>query len=217
MLEDKRVIILCGHYGSGKTNIALNLALALKAEYPNVALADMDIVNPYYRSSRGAAVLADAGVRLICSGLANSNVDVPALPAQLYAVADDKDCRFVVDVGGDDRGALALGRLSKALTDENDYGMLFVVNKYRPLTQTPHDAVAIMREIEKACGLKFAAIADNPNLGGETTEQTVLESAEYANRLSELTGLPVALTAVKEDLAAALCGKIPDLFPLKIY
>ena len=213
----KRVTILCGHYGSGKTNIAVNIALALKNKYQKVALADMDIVNPYYRHKAASETLMKAGVRLIASEFANSTVDFPALPSELYSVIDDKETRFVLDIGGDDRGALALGRLTSALKDGNDYEMLFVVNKHRPLTQTPQDAFAIMREIETACGLAFTGIANNPNIGVETTEKTIADGAEYAKEVSRLAGLPIKFTAAKENLADRLDGKIANLLPLKIF
>ena len=120
-MMNKRVLLLCGHYGSGKTNIAFNMAQAIKREYPTVTLADLDIVNPYFRSKDSAQDLEAAGIRLICSRYANSNVDIPALPPDLYALTDDRRMRAIIDVGGDDRGALVLGRLAPSILEENDY------------------------------------------------------------------------------------------------
>ena len=212
----KRVIILSGHYGSGKTNIAVNLALELKKTRNNVALADLDIVNPYFRARQSLARLQEANIRFIASAYANTNIDAPSLPQEIYAITDDKTLSAVLDVGGDDRGALALGRISAAIKDENNYEMLLVANMYRPLTRTAADTVTVMREIEKACGLPFTGIINNSNLGRETVAQTVLDSLEYVAEVSRLTGLPVVMTAVREDLCGESAGKVERLFPLKL-
>ena len=146
-MQFKRITLLSGHYGSGKTNIAVNLARRLRASNENVAIADIDIVNPYFRTKDSQAELEKAGIRLISSPYAGSNVDLPALPDEVYSITDDKSVTAVVDVGGDDRGALALGRWRDAILQEGDYEMLFVINRFRPLTATPEDAVEVMREI----------------------------------------------------------------------
>lgn len=213
---NKRVLLLCGHYGSGKTNIAVNLAQEIKREYPVVALADLDIVNPYFRSKDSAAELNEAGIRLICSNYANSNVDIPALPPDLYALTDDKQMRAVIDVGGDDRGALVLGRLAPAILAEDDYEMLMVINCYRPLTRDAASTVEVMREIEYAGGIRFTALVNNSNLGVETTKEDVLASLRYAEQVAAMSGLPVVMTTVDERLQNELKDKIPNLFPLKL-
>ena len=212
----KRITIICGHYGSGKTNVAVNLAFALKKLYDIVAVADIDIVNPYYRAADSAGELREAGIRLITSEYANSNVDLPALPQDIYAVTDDRNIRAVLDIGGDERGALALGRLAKAVKAENGYDMLFVVSKFRPLTRDAASATEVMREIENACGIAFTGIINNSNLGAETTADDVLGSAEYAEEVAARAGLKVRMTAVDERLIKELDGKLPNLFPLKL-
>ena len=213
---NKRVLLLCGHYGSGKTNIAVNLAQAIKREYPTVTLADLDIVNPYFRSKDSAAELEEAGIRLICSRYANSNVDIPALPPDLYALTDDRRMRAIIDVGGDDRGALVLGRLAPALLEENDYEMLMVINCYRPLTRDAASTVEVMREIECAGGIRFTALVNNSNLGVETTAEDVLASMRYAEEVAAMSGLPVVMTTADEKLQSELTDKVPNLFPLKL-
>ena len=213
---NKRVLLLCGHYGSGKTNIAVNLAQAIKREYPTVTLADLDIVNPYFRSKDSAAELEEAGIRLICSNYANSNVDIPALPPDLYALTDDRRMRAIIDVSGDDRGALVLGRLAPAILEENDYEMLMVINCYRPLTRDAASTVEVMREIEYAGGIRFTALVNNSNLGVETTKEDVLASLRYAEQVAAMSGLPVVMTTVDERLQNELKDKIPNLFPLKL-
>lgn len=212
----KRITLLSGHYGSGKTNIAVNLARRLRASNENVAIADIDIVNPYFRTKDSQAELEKAGIRLISSPYAGSNVDLPALPDEVYAITDDKSVTAVVDVGGDDRGALALGRWRDAILQEGDYEMLFVINRFRPLTATPEDAVEVMREIEIASGIPFTAVVNNSNLGDETTARDVLESGAYAANVCAISALPLKMTTVREELYPWLEGEIGNLFPLRL-
>lgn len=215
-MMNKRVLLLCGHYGSGKTNIAVNLAQAIKREYPTVTLADLDIVNPYFRSKDSAQDLEAAGIRLICSRYANSNVDIPALPPDLYALTDDRRMRAVIDVGGDDRGALVFGRIAPAILSENDYEMLMVINCYRPLTRDAASTIEVMREIEYAGGIRFTALINNSNLGTETTAADVLASMRYANEVAAMSNLPLVMTTADQKLQKDLQDKIPNLFPLKL-
>lgn len=215
-MDFKRIVLLSGHYGSGKTNIAVNLALRMKAAREKVAIADIDIVNPYFRTKDSQSELEKAGIRLICSDFAGSNVDLPALPQDVYAITDEPDLFSVIDVGGDDRGALALGRWRDAILRENDYEMLFVVNRFRPLTADALSTIEVMREIELASGMPFTAVVNNSNLGEETTVRDVLNSRDYAAEICERTGLPLKMTAVREELYPWLDSQIPNLFPMKL-
>lgn len=214
----KRVTLLAGHYGSGKTNIAVNMAINAATENAGkrLAIADLDIVNPYFRTEDSREELEAAGIRLICSGYANTNVDLPSMPDDLYAITDDHDLQVIIDVGGDDRGALALGRLSGALKEENDYDMYMVINCYRPLSRDPESTVEIKREIEWAGRMPFTGLINNSNLGRDTTAEDVLNSIPYAEKISELTGLPVFATSVENSLFEELKEKIPNLMPLKL-
>ena len=213
----KRLHLFCGHYGSGKTSVAVNTALHLRRERDNVALADLDIVNPYFRAQDSAGALQQAGVRLICSEFANTNVDFPALPQELYALTDDRRITAVLDVGGDERGALALGRIAPAILAERDFEMLLVVNGYRPLTPDAAAVQEVRQEIEAACRLPFTGIVNNSNLGNETTAETVLDSLPFAEETARVCGLPVVMTTVRDTLFPELAGKIPNLFPLHIH
>ena len=215
-MDHKRLTLFAGHYGSGKTNIAVNYALHLAAEGKPVCIADLDIVNPYFRTADSAAVLEKAGVHLISPQFANSNVDLPALPAEAYRLVTDKSVYGVMDIGGDDRGAYALGRYVPAMKEEGDYRMVFVANCCRPLTRTPEEAVEVMREIEAACGLQFTHIVNNSNLACETTAETVLDSVSYVDALSRLSGLPVWLTTAETSVAAELAGRVPNVLPLTL-
>lgn len=215
-MQSRRITLFAGHYGSGKTNIAVNYALYLKNLGDDVVIADLDIVNPYFRTRDSLEELSRAGIKLISSEFASSNVDLPALPQDVYSLLDKREEKAIMDIGGDDRGAYALGRYVDAIKEENDYEMLFVFNKYRPLTPDALSACEIMREIEAACNLKFTAIVNNSNLGECTTEDVVLNSLDCAEELSELSGLPVKMTTVTENLVNNLNGKVENLFPLNL-
>lgn len=207
----KRVTVFSGHYGSGKTNVALSVALGLARSGQSVTVADLDIVNPYFRTKDSARELEKAGIELICSDYANTNVDIPALPQSMYAITDDRSRKVVVDLGGDDRGALALGRLAPAILEENDFDLFAVINMFRPLTKTAEETVGVMKEIEAASGLRFTGLVNNSNLGEETTPETVLSSLPYAEETARLTGLPIVMTTVEKELYPLLKEKIPNL------
>ena len=206
----KRITLFCGHYGSGKTNIAVNYALKLKADGLDVALADLDIVNPYFRSKDSMAELEKAGVRVIALPFANSSVDLPALPSQAYSLVQNRSVYAVLDIGGDDRGAYALGRFVPYILEENDYEVVYVVNFFRPLTQTVDQAIEVMGEIESACGLKFSAVINNSNLGAESTTETVRSTSEKAEELCRRTGLPLFATTAEAGIAE------DGMMPLKL-
>ena len=215
-MRTKRITLFAGHYGSGKTNIAVNYALFLAKQGLRVSLGDLDIVNPYYRAKDSEKELSAAGVKVISSAYANSNVDVPAMPQEAYALTEDKTTHAVLDVGGDDRGALALGRYVPAIQEENDYEMLFVFNRSRPLTRDAQSALGILREIEEACRLPFTGIVHNTNLGRETRPETLLDALPVLHELEKLSGLPVIFTAARSDIAALLPTEIGEVFPITL-
>ena len=215
-MEHKRLTLFAGHYGSGKTNIAVNYALQLAAEGKPVCIADLDIVNPYFRTKDSAKELTAAGVTLISPQFANTNVDLPALPAEAYRLVEDKSIYGIMDIGGDDRGAYALGRYVPFMKEENNYRMAFVANCYRPLTRTPEDALEVMREIEAACGLEFTDIVNNANLGNETAPEHVLDAVPYMEELSRISGLPIFAHTAESSVAKALEGKLEPILSLQL-
>ena len=224
-MNAKRITLFAGHYGSGKTNIALNYARMLKRAGEKVAIADLDIVNPYFRTKDSAADLQAEGIDLVVSDFANSNVDFPAMPKEIYALVAPPEvgaecptprAKVVIDVGGDDRGALALGRYVPDIKAEGDYEMLAVVNAARPLTRTAQDAVEVLREIEAACQLPFTGIVNNTNLGPQTTAETVLGSKSYADEIAALMNIPVRFTCAPVAIAKELEGKVENFLPLEI-
>ncbi len=215
--EPKRITLFAGHYGSGKTNIAVNYALQLAKNGMPVTIADLDIVNPYFRTKDSAAELEAAGVRLISSAYANSNVDLPALPAELYALTEDKSRYAVFDVGGDDRGALALGRYAPAIKEEGKYEMIFVANFYRPLTRNAEEALEVMREIEAAGGIPFTGIVHNSNVGPETTPDDIRAKSAEAEKLSAMAALPILFTAAESTVAKGMDNTLPLDLQKKIF
>lgn len=213
-LQPKRVTLFCGHYGSGKSNLAVNYALALRRQDLPVTLADIDVVNPYFRSKDSEADLTAAGVEVIALPFANSNVDLPSLPSAVYGAVERRDRFAVLDVGGDDRGATALGRFSPYILRENDFEMVFVANFYRPLTRTAEEAMEVMGEISAVCAVPFTGIVNNSNIGEITTADNVKSTFGEAERLARIAGLPLLFTSVKADLAPALAGE--RVFPLTL-
>lgn len=217
MADYKRLYIIAGHYGSGKTNVAVNLALKMKNDGLKVKIADLDIVNPYFRTKDSAQVLEKAGIELISPTFANSNVDLPALPQEAYGLFQQKSFYGVVDVGGDDRGAYALGRYAPYIKEENNYEMCYVFNCYRPLTRTAEEALEVIREIEVACKIPFTAIINNSNIGVDTTEQDVLFSLKEAEKLSQLSNLPIIYNSVMANVEVKILNKLPLVLQEKYY
>lgn len=221
----KRVSLFAGHYGSGKTNVAINYALMLRKQNLPVVVADLDIVNPYFRTKDSVDELRSAGIDFISSEYAGSNVDFPALPGELYSLVDNTDRYAVMDIGGDDRGALALGRYRDKIIEEDNYEMFFVINRFRPLTKTPQLLIGVMDEIEKACDMKFTSIVNNSNLGPITTADDVLSGIEFTDEVKKLTGLPVAYTTMTDKVYRELLSidgisldkeRVGNLFPIEL-
>ncbi len=215
-MDIKRVTLFAGHYGSGKTNIAVNWAKYLKAQNKPVTIVDLDIVNPYFRTKDSQKDFEELGIKLVCSQYANTNLDIPALPKEIYGAIADKNSYLIMDIGGDDVGAVAMGRYTPSILEENNYEMIYVANCYRPLTKTAEDTLEVMREIEAASGIPFTAIINNSNLGVETTPEDVVKSNMYAQELSKISNLPVLFTTVNNSVANHIGDKIPNVFPLEL-
>jgi hypothetical protein len=217
----KRFTVVTGHYGCGKTNFSINLALDLARKGEQVTLVDLDIVNPYFRSSDSAALLAENGIALISPTFAGTTLDTPSLPAAIYSAFESAG-RVVFDVGGDDAGATTLGRYSGQIR-ALDYELLYVVNRYRNLTGTAAEAAALLGEIESASHLKATGVVNNSHLQKETTVATVLDSLAYAREAAELLGLPLVCTTVPARLASEFSQQAGDAtsvenaYPIEVY
>lgn len=211
----KKITIITGHYGSGKTNLAVNLAMQAHREGRSVAVVDLDIVNPYFRTADFRNLFEENNIRLIAPDFANSNLDIPSIQFDLEQIAESEDC-LIIDVGGDDVGAVALGRYAEALSAYgNDVDMFYVINQRRYLTANPDETVSLMYEIENASRMKHTAIVNNTNLGKETTLEIVESSEEFASEISEMTGLPIVFTTFPEECAELT--ENPCAYPVKVY
>lgn len=205
-----RITVVCGHYGCGKTNLVLNLALEAAAAGEKVTVVDMDIVNPYFRSSEYGALLEEHSVALIAPVFANTTLDTPTLPPEINRIFLPEAGRVFIDAGGDDAGATALGGFHREL-EETGYEMLYVINRFRVLSQTPEEAAALLPEIETAARLKATALVNNSHLGVETRLEHLLEGLPFAQRTAQLTGLPL-LYSTAPDFALAEDERLPQGF-----
>ncbi|MBR0142284.1 MAG: cobalamin biosynthesis protein CobQ [Ruminococcus sp.] len=211
----KRINIITGHYGSGKTNLSVNLALKAAEQGKSVAVVDLDLVNPYFRTADFRNLFEEKGIKLIAPDFANTNLDVPSVQFDVEQLASSEDC-LIIDVGGDDAGAAALGRYSGALLNmQEDFDMFYVINQRRYLTDNADSAVALMYEIETAARMKHTAIVNNTNLGNETNADIIDSSAEFAGEISQKTGLLVRFTTCPENIVSDV--KTKDIFPVKVY
>ncbi len=195
MVENKnKITVVCGHYGCGKTNLCLNLAKE-SAKEGKTLLIDFDIVNPYFRSSDYEKLLNTCGIELIAPNGAGSTIDIPSLSPKVSKAFLNEGANVIIDVGGDDVGATALGAYANSI-DEHGYEMIYVINMYRVSSSTPKDAINILKEIEKVSRLKATAIVNNSHLSTYTTWQTVEDSFSYAKEVEKLSGLPCLYSTV---------------------
>ena len=208
-----RLTLVTGHYGTGKTEFSVNLALALAEAGERAALADLDIVNPYFRSRERRELLEAAGVRLIATSQALADADVPALPAELHALLEDRTVRGVLDIGGDPSGARVLARYRPRIVKE-DYRLLYVVNAARPEVRTAEQSAACLRAIEAVTGLACTGLVNNTHLCGETTAEDIREGAALAEEVSQITGIPVVCHTAERRFQDRL-RDLP-LFPMEI-
>ena len=197
----RNIYIITGHYGSGKTEFSVNFALSLKEKHENVILVDLDIVNPYFRSHDAKALLENAGITVLAPHYAGTNVDIPVLPPEIMRIFEEKDAQIVLDVGGDDDGAIALGRY-KQYFDKTDYEMYLVVNTRRPLTSTAEEIIEMKEQIEIASRLTVTGLISDTNLADETTTEIVLEGVAITEEVSKKTGLPVVFVCTGETVGA---------------
>ena len=203
------ITIIVGHYGTGKTNLTINLALAAAQAGREVVVIDLDVVNPFFRSSDYRAFLEQHGIRLIAPQFAGTALDSPALSAAIIpAIQWCQDDVFgngnkrlvLMDVGGDDVGATVLGRFASTLS-LHDYAMLYVLNARRNLTQSPLDAVEILSEVERRSHLEVTGLVNNTHLQDETTREVVKEGLAFSDEVSRLSGKPVIFTTIPEALS----------------
>ena len=199
-LSNKKIIIVCGHYGAGKTNISVNLSVKLKEQTGIVyTLVDLDTVNPYFRSADNIKDLREHDIDFIVPEFANTNVDIPAVPAGIYSLFANTGKRAVIDVGGDDNGATVLGMFADKIEREN-YEMIYVVNKYRNLISDAETAVNLAKLIEKNSKLKINSVINNSNIGNLTAGKDILHTIGYAQNIADLLNVPLLGTSSTIDV-----------------
>ncbi|MBR5360431.1 MAG: hypothetical protein IK123_06035 [Lachnospiraceae bacterium] len=198
---DHRLTIIIGAYGSGKSEIAVNMSLAQRKALPDkkLLIADLDIVNPFYRSSDCGAVLEEAGVRLITPLYAGSNVDAPVLTPEMYVIFDDESYQGIFDIGGEDMGAIVLGSIKKRI-ENTDAAIYMAVNTLRPFTSDPEQIAIMTNELAAASGFKIDGYLNNTNLLEETTAEILAEGESKILEASKLTGIPLVANCVMDNV-----------------
>lgn len=207
-----RITIFTGHFGSGKTELAINYAMKLAASGQKVTIVDWDIVNTYFRTKDALRPLTEAGIRVIAPEFANTNLDMPTLPPDVLGAFEDRESAIVFDVGGDKDGAYAIGGY-KRFFDREPYEMLFVINARRPLTEKAEDMVEYLSEIEEASRLKVTGLVNNTNLSGDTDLDVLLGGQAEIDRAAQMTGRPVKYISGKPEIVRVL----PEPFKQKAF
>ncbi len=216
LFGDKRFIVITGNYGSGKTELSLNLALHY-AETEKTTLVDLDIVNPYFRTGEKADMLRDAGVRVLMPTFAMTTVDIPALPAEIQSVFEVPSDRVLFDVGGDDTGAAALGRYYPSFMKERENTIVaLVINCMRPLTMEEEDITDMARRIENRGRLRIDLLINNTNLADETTPEMIEKGEKTVLRCAEILGVPTVVTAGKPEILR-LCRLQTPIMEMQRY
>lgn len=217
-MPERDLTVFVGAFGSGKTETAINYAVRRAEENRNrVALVDLDIVNPYFRSREEEVMLARRGIRVISTADETRQADIPALSAAIYSVFQDRALDTVFDVGGDPNGARVLGRFNQQFCEEPEYHMHLVVNPYRPMTSTPDEIVAMAGAIEYRSRLKITSLVCNPHLRAETDWGVVNRGYRPVRRAAEILGLPIAFVCVPAWISPGAKQFDEPLFPLELH
>lgn len=211
-----RLFAVVGHFGSGKTEFAVNLALALREGSEQVALADLDVVDPYFRSRECAPLLDRRGIRLISSANTCRDADLPSMPAEVNVLLDNPTLTGVLDIGGDPSGARVLARYRRGLA-QSGAALLCVINQSRPLSDTAERCIDYIRAIEQACGMGVTALVNNTHCCHLTEVDDILAGAEMARQVSEATGIPILCHCAPRHLAEAAAAQLENVFPMDLY
>lgn len=216
MMNDKRIRVITGHYGSGKTEFAVNYAMKLASNKDKkVAIADMDVVNLYFRSREKKQLLQNAGIRVVGSSIEGNAVDLPAVSAEVMSPIEDKSYDYIVDVGGDAIGTRAFARFAY-LVDQNEYDLFFVVNANREQTTDLEGVLKHITEIETITKLKVTGLISNTHLVRETTKDDIIKGYNLSKEVSEKLNVPIKYVFCIEELVSSLPEEIKALtFPIK--
>jgi hypothetical protein len=199
MMPISRLIIFTGHFGSGKTEISINLALQLRKSFERVAISDLDVINPYFRSRDVADLFTKEDIKLIAPSERLSNADLPIVSSDIYRYISDESYKLIIDAGGDKDGAISLGQFYnywKGLKPE----VVFVLNANRPNVSTVEGAIKSIESIEQASRLKVTSLINNTNLGSETTSEDIIAGYKVSKGISEKLNIPIITTTINKDL-----------------
>jgi len=208
----KRIKIITGHFGSGKTEFAVNYAKHIKSENSDpVCLVDLDLVNPYFRSREKTVAFKELGIEILSSDLEGEAADIPSISARIQKVFDNKTLRTIIDLGGDPMGATALGRFFESMV-ESEIDIWLVVNANRPYTQTVEDTLMYAHNLEAKIGFKITGIINSTHMVKYTTSEDIEHGYHIASQVAAILNVPVKYNVLLENLVENT--HLPNLFPI---
>lgn len=216
--DDKRIRLFIGHYGSGKSEVFINYVTTLRKQVEGeVALADLDVVNVYFRTREKKDLMKELGITPIDSSIETTTLDVPAVSAEIMRPLHDDSVNYVIDVGGDNVGGRVVGRFAKQF-EQDDYDMFYVVNANREKTQTAKEVLGYIDAIEASSKLKVTGLVNNTHMLRETTVEDLLKGQEVAREVSKIRNIPIKYVCCLESLVDKLPTDLEgDILPIKLY
>ena len=216
--DDKRIRLFIGHYGSGKSEVSINYVTKLREQVEGeVALADLDVVNVYFRSREKKDLMKNLGITPIDSSINTTTLDLPAVSAEIMRPLNDKSVNYVIDVGGDNVGGKVVGRFANQF-NSNDYDMFYVVNANREKTQTAKEVLQYIDAIEATSKLKVTGLINNTHMLKETTVEDVLKGQYVAREVSKIRNIPIKYISCLESIVDKLPKDLEgDILPMKLY
>ncbi len=216
--DDKRIRIIVGHYGSGKSEIAMNYVTKLRKETDEkIALSDLDVVNVYFRTREQKDFLKSLDIHTIYSSIDAPALDLPAVSSEVIAPITDKSYNYIIDVGGDKVGARVVGMFKNKIR-EDDYDMFFVINANREQTKTSKDVINHINEIEKTSGLKITGLVSNTHMIRMTTIEDIIKGYKITKEVSNISGIPIKYITCIESMLDEIPSYIDEkILPIKLY
>jgi hypothetical protein len=194
---NKRIKIFVGGFGSGKTEVAINYSIYCRKSSAKVAIVDLDIVNPYFRTREAKNALNLKGVKVVAPEGKLTYADLPLISPEIKGLIQNPDYHLILDVGGDDVGTIVLGNF-RSFIKNLDYEMLQVVNPYRPFTQSLPQIKQMAQEIENSSRLKISGIVSNPNLSMQTDENVIQKGHILIKQAAQKLDLPIKFICIEE-------------------